>query len=95
MKVGNFLEWERKMGGPIYEGGGRVIRPISRVLSVWWQPYGGGVWNWPVAVRVEENGSVHEVPIINVNLLAQLSIGLMTMIVGMVISGAVKRRSTK
>jgi hypothetical protein len=93
MKIGNLVEWERKIGQPIYAENGRVIRPVSRVLSIWWQPYGGGVWNWPVAVAVEENGSVQELPIIHINLWAQIGIGLMVILVSLLISTAGKRRS--
>lgn len=92
MRLGEFVEWERKVGQPIYAEGGRVIRPISRVLSVWWRPYGGGVWNWPVAVEVEENSVIWEQPIIDVNRWAQVGIGFMVLLVGILVSGAAKRR---
>lgn len=93
MKIGEFVEWKRKKGEPIFKQDGRIIRPVSRVLSVWWRPFGGGVWNWPVAVEVEENGTVRELPIVNVNLWAQIGIGLMVILAGMLISAAGKRRS--
>lgn len=93
MKIGEFVEWERKVGQPIYAEGGRVVRPISRVLSVWWRPYGGGVWNLPVAVQIEEYGSLQEIPIVNVNLWAQIGIGLMVILVNLFILTAGKRRS--
>lgn len=93
MKIGEFLEFERKKGEPVYQQNGRTIRPISRILTLSWRPYGGGVWNWPVAVEVEENGAVRELPIIYVNLWAQAGVGLMVILAGLLISTAVKRRS--
>jgi hypothetical protein len=95
MKLGNFVEWERKKGQPIYDENGRIIRPISRVLNVWWRPFGGGVWNWPVAVEVEENGAVRELPIVHVTLWATFGIGLMVILASILTSGANKRRSKR
>jgi hypothetical protein len=43
---------------------------------MWWQPYGGSVHNWPVAVQIEENGTVRELPINNITLWAQIGTSL-------------------
>jgi hypothetical protein len=93
MKLGEFVEFERKKGEPIFRQDGRTIRPISRVLTIWWRPFGGGVWNWPVAVEVEENGAVRELPIIHINLWAQVGIGLIVFAASLLIWAAGKHRS--
>ena len=93
MKLSDFIQWERKKGQPIYRQDGRTIRPVSRILTLSWRPYGGGVWNWPVAIELEENGTFQELPIININLWAQVGIGLMVFTAGLLIWAAAKHRS--
>jgi hypothetical protein len=93
MKIGNFIQWERKTGTPIYQQDNLVIRPISRVLTTWWRPYGGSVHNWPVAIEVEENGTIRELPITHINLLAQTGIGLIVILISLFIWLASNRQS--
>lgn len=85
MKLGDFIQWERKTGTPIYQRHNQIVRPISRVLTLWWRPYGGSVHNWPVAIEVEENGTVREYPIINVKLWAQIGIGFIVAAVSLLV----------
>ena len=47
------------------------ITPQSQALSLRW-PNGGFVWNRPVAVRVEKDGQVERVPIVDITRLAQV-----------------------
>jgi hypothetical protein len=93
MKLGEYVQWERKVGEPIYQQDGRTIRPISRVLSVWWRPYGGAVWNRPTAVEVEEGGVIEVVPIIPVTFWAQVGISTLVIVIGLLLGTAIKRRS--
>ncbi len=85
MRLSDFIQWERKIGRPIYQQDNLVIRPISRVLTIWWRPYGGSVRNWPVAIEIQENGIIREIPITNVNLLAQVGISLTVILVSLLI----------
>ncbi|MFZ0546271.1 MAG: hypothetical protein WAM60_12575 [Candidatus Promineifilaceae bacterium] len=91
MKFGEYIEWERNKGEPIFQQDGRMIRPISRILTVRW-PRGGRVWNWPVAIEVEENGAIQELPIIHVTRWAQLGITLMVTTVSLLLWTTQKRR---
>lgn len=67
-KIG--YEYRLSEGRPIRRGQ-TVVTPISRVLTVR-LPYWSFVWNRPVAVRLEEDGSTAELPIIDLTLLAQI-----------------------
>lgn len=93
MNLGDYLQWERKVGKPIYQRDGLTIRPISRVLSVWWRPYGGAVWNRPSAVEVELDGIIEEVPIVPVTLLAVAGVWMVVAFVGLLMWMAGGRRS--
>jgi len=46
--------WRTTEGEPVTVGK-RTITPVSQALVLRW-PGGGGVWNRPAAVLVEENG---------------------------------------
>jgi hypothetical protein len=83
MKLGNFIEWERKIGTPIYQHKNLTVRPISRVLTIWWRPFGGSVRNWPVAIQLEEFGQTREIPIPNLSLWTHLAIGSTLLTVGL------------
>jgi hypothetical protein len=78
MKVGQFVEWQKNTGDPIYQTEALTIRPISRSLSIWWRPYGGWVWNRPAGIEITENNQVREMPIVDVNLWAQVGLAVMT-----------------
>ena len=85
MRLGNFIQWERKIGPPIYQQDNLVVRPISRVLTLWWLPYGGSVRNWPIAIEIQDNGIIREIPIPNVNLLTQIGLSLTVGLISLLI----------
>jgi hypothetical protein len=74
MNLGSLIQWERKTGTPIFQRDNLNIRPISRVLTIYWSPYGGTVRNWPIALELEEGGQIVEIPIPNPNLVAYIII---------------------
>lgn len=93
MKVGDYVELERSVGEPLYRQNGRTIRPVSRVLKLWWRPFGGRVWNWPVAIAIEENGVVQEVPVVHINRWAEIGIGVTVFVFSLLIWIVGKSRS--
>ncbi len=50
-----------------------TLRPVSQSLIIR-LPFGGFVWNRPVAIEVHESGSSRRIPIVDVTLLAQISL---------------------
>lgn len=66
------VTWETSDGNPI-KVGDKTITPYSQALLVR-IPYGGFVWNRPVALRVEQDGLVEEIPIVDVTRQAQLAL---------------------
>lgn len=75
-------EYKISEGRP-FRRGRLVVTPISRVLAVR-LPYWGFVWNRPVAIRLEEDGSTTQLPIVDVTQVAQIalfSVGLAAAIV--------------
>jgi hypothetical protein len=67
-----WFEYKTSEGQPVRHGRS-VVTPISRVLAVR-LPFWGFVWNRPVAVRVEDEQSTKELPIVDVTLLAQIGL---------------------
>ena len=68
------VQWQTSSGKPV-TAGDLIVTPQSRVLVVR-SPYGGWVWNRPVAVQVEQanrpSASPARIPIVDVTRLAQL-----------------------
>lgn len=56
-----FWQWKIQDGQPATVGG-RTVTPQAQVLALR-LPFGGFVWNRPVAVLVEENGRSQRLPI--------------------------------
>jgi hypothetical protein len=52
--------------------GDTTVTPQTRVLTVR-LPFGGFVWNRPVAVQVERDGRIERIPIVDFTRLAQLA----------------------
>ena len=50
-----------------------TVTPQSQAFIIRW-PYGGWVWNRPVAVLVEQGGQTKRIPIVDVTRLAQLGL---------------------
>lgn len=71
MRVGNVLQWEQVTGEPMMIQDTRII-PQTRVLRVQ-APFGGFVWNRPVAVIVERAGKRERMQVPDVTLFLQLA----------------------
>ncbi len=73
MKKGvGLVQLRTVMGEPIEHMDHSII-PISKSLIIR-LPFGGFVWNRPVAIEVYESGESRRIPIVDVTLLAQISL---------------------
>jgi hypothetical protein len=68
MQAGRLLTWESREGAAI-TAHGYTVTPVAQALRLQ-TPFGGLVWNRPVAVLVEEGGAVTRQPIVDVTRLA-------------------------
>lgn len=68
MQLGNILSWETREG-PAINAHGRTVTPVAQALHLH-TPFGGLVWNRPVAVLVHEGGMVTRQPIVDVTRIA-------------------------
>jgi hypothetical protein len=66
------FKWHTTSGETVTRGE-VAVTPQSRALTVRW-PWGGWVWNRPVAVLVEQGGQERRVPIVDVTRVAQLAL---------------------
>jgi hypothetical protein len=66
------VRWQTKTGDKLTIGD-LTVTPQSQALIVRW-PYGGWVWNRPVAVVVEQGQQLKRIPIVDVTRLAQLGL---------------------
>lgn len=71
MRVGNVLKWEQVTGEPLMIDDAQLT-PQTRVLRVQ-APFGGFVWNHPVAVIVERAGKRERMQVPDVTLFLQLA----------------------
>lgn len=69
--IADVVAFENRLGQPVTVGG-LTITPQSQALTVRF-PYGGFVWNRPVAVIVEEEGQIKRIPIVDVTRVAQVA----------------------
>ena len=85
------VQWQTVSGDPVTVGD-VTVTPQSKALIVRW-PFGGFVWNRPVAVLVERDGSriVERMRVIDVTRMVQL--GLLGF--GLILSIAVFGRSVR
>ena len=63
------IQWQTGSGEAVVAGDTRVT-PQSQALIIRW-PNGGFVWNRPLAVGVERNGTRERIPIVDVTRLVQ------------------------
>ncbi len=87
-KLGKFIELTTNKGDPVIAGE-KVVTPFSQALVVR-LPFGGFVWNRPLAIRVEEQGQSYRIAIVDVTLAAQFVIamaGLLLVLIYRFISG--------
>lgn len=92
MKLREMVEWQQHTGETLVLGD-VSLTPLSQAL-VLRTPIGGYVWNRPVAVRVERDGRLQQLPVLNVVLIARLAtlgLGLTLAGLGLVYS-ALQRR---
>lgn len=83
-----FISWQAE-DGETTELSGYRITPRSQALTVH-LPFGGFVWNRPVAVKVEVDGVEQEIPIVDATRVTQISIyimaGFLSLLLGRVAS---------
>jgi hypothetical protein len=71
---------------------GVTVTPLARTLSVR-TPFGGLVWSRPVAVRVERDGQVQRMRIVDVTRAAQ--VGLLVSSLAVIVAAAVVAKGVK
>lgn len=90
MPLGNILSWETREG-PAVTAHGRTVTLVAQALHLR-TPFGGLVWNRPVAVLVNEGGAVTRQPIVDVTRLALWAMAGGAAL-AMVMTGLLRRRS--
>ena len=83
----DFIQLQTNTGEKI-TAGNLSLTPQSKALTIR-LPFGGLVWNRPVAVLVEENGQTRRIPIVNATRLAQvgvLALALVSVIISAIIA---------
>ncbi|MCC7354888.1 MAG: hypothetical protein IT330_14180 [Anaerolineae bacterium] len=68
----DWIQWQTINGDPITVGD-VTVTPQSQSLTVRW-PFGGFVWNRPVAVLVERGGQTERIPIVDTTRMVQLGV---------------------
>ena len=70
----DMIQWQTVSGSPVTVGD-VTVTPQSQALTVHW-PFGGFVWNRPLAILVERGGqrSVQRIPIVDVTRIVQLGL---------------------
>jgi hypothetical protein len=81
-RLKRIVQWQTVSGSPV-TAGDVTLTPQSQSLTVRW-PYGGWVWNRPVAILVERGGQTERIPIVDVTRAAQLGLLSCTLVFGMV-----------
>jgi hypothetical protein len=89
----DFIQLQTNTGEP-QTIGDATITPQSQALIVRF-PFGGFVWNRPVAVLVDRNGQTERVPIVDVTRIAQLSVFGLTLAFSIIIAAFAARRRSK
>ena len=79
------IQWETHAGEPV-RAAGVTVTPLAWALTVR-LPFGGLVWNTPVAVLVDRDGAVERLPIVDVTRIALIGIGLFSAVVAMLAIG--------
>ena len=89
----DFIQLQTTSGDP-QTIGDATITPQSQALIVRF-PFGGFVWNRPVAVLVDRNGQTERIPIVDVTRIAQLSVLGLTLAFSIIIAALAARRRSK
>jgi hypothetical protein len=87
------IQWQTVSGDPM-TAGDVTVTPQSQALIVRW-PFGGFVWNRPVAILVERNGSrtVERMRVVDVTRLVQLGLLSFSLVLSIaVLSKSVRRK---
>lgn len=71
-KLREMIQWQTNSGERVTLGAVSVT-PQSQALIIRW-PFGGWVWNRPVAVLVENDGGTQRIPIVDITRRAQWSL---------------------
>lgn len=71
-RLKEMIQWQTVSGRPVPVGD-VTVTPQSQALVIRW-PYGGIVWNRPVAILVEHGGQTERVPIVDVTRIVQLAL---------------------
>jgi hypothetical protein len=82
-KLKEMLQWQTLSGDRVTVGD-VSLTPQSQALTIRW-PWGGLVWNRPVAVLVERDGQTERMPIVDVTRMAQLGLLGLGLVFSMVI----------
>jgi hypothetical protein len=92
--IKDWIQWTTRSGDPLTVGD-VTITPQSQALTIR-GPFGGFVWNRPVAVLVEREEGVERVPIIDVTRLVRWSLVAMNaLFLMLVVLPANRKRSEK
>jgi len=87
------VQWQTVSGDPMTVGD-VTVTPQSQALIVRW-PFGGFVWNRPVAILVERNGSrtVERMRVVDVTRIIQLGLLSFSLVISIVVlSKSVRRK---
>ena len=71
-RLKKMIQWHTVPGNPV-TAGDVTVTPQSQALIVRW-PWGGLVWNRPVAVLVKQGEQTERVPIVDVTRILQLGL---------------------
>ncbi|MFW5940874.1 MAG: hypothetical protein ACOC9C_01085 [Chloroflexota bacterium] len=72
MSISKAVKWQATEGETV-TAHGYAVTPQAQALSVR-LPLGGIVWNRPLAVLVEQDGTTQRIPILDLTRIAQLAI---------------------
>lgn len=89
-RLKEMLRWKTVSGDKVTVGD-VTVTPQSQALTIRW-PYGGLVWNRPVAILVERGEQTERVPIVDVTRIAQLGLLGLSLVFSMVIFALSIRR---
>ena len=85
--------WRRKAFGQTIEANGAKITPESEAIGID-TPYGGLVWNRPVAILVESNAVVERKPIVDITRVALWFLRALTFVFSVNLVTSFLRRRT-
>jgi hypothetical protein len=93
MKLANLITWQSYAGKPIVVQG-TTITPESWAFHLQ-TPFGGWVWNRPIAVLVERDGKLQRIPIVDVTLAVILGMVAFSTIISILAFVGWSTRSSK